>query len=236
MISTISENQYTQIESFLMEEGMDYLPLREELLDHICCSIEYQMQQGNSFENAFEQAIDHFEEKELKSIQKETFHLLNHKNRIMKIIALSALALLMYFPTLNWMQQLEPPSIHPLGIDYAVNSGFGMRKHPISKELKMHKGVDFKAPIGTPVKATGDGIVKNVKQHTTGYGNHIIIDHGDGYETVYAQLSMTQVKEGQRINKGEKIGEVGSSGASTGPHLHYEVRKNGQNENPADYF
>ena len=114
-------------------------------------------------------------------------------------------------------------------------SGWGMRMHPIYRIPRFHYGMDFTAPTGTDVFATGNGIVKEVDRNA-GYGNIIVIDHGYGFETLYGHLSRTNVKVGQVIKRGDVIGFVGSTGASTAPHLHYEVMKNGQKVNPQNYY
>ena len=115
-------------------------------------------------------------------------------------------------------------------------SGYGYRIHPIYKTVKFHEGIDFSAPRGTEVFATGDGIIEDAEYSRRGYGNRIIIDHGFGYKTMYCHLSKFSVKRGQKIKRGELIGEVGSSGLSTAPHLHYEVLKNGKKINPINFF
>jgi murein DD-endopeptidase MepM/ murein hydrolase activator NlpD len=114
-------------------------------------------------------------------------------------------------------------------------SGWGMRMHPIYRIPRFHYGMDFTAPVGTDVFVTGNGIVKEVGRNA-GYGNTIVVDHGYGYETLYGHLSRLNVKVGQSVNRGDVIGFVGSSGASTAPHLHYEVMKNGQKVNPQNYY
>ncbi len=114
-------------------------------------------------------------------------------------------------------------------------SGYGMRIDPIYKTKKFHAGMDFSANIGTPVYATGNGTVVSAKWEGL-YGNCITIDHGFGYVTLYAHLSKIRVKKGQKVTRGEIIGDVGSTGKSTGPHLHYEVHVNGQIVNPVNYY
>ena len=114
-------------------------------------------------------------------------------------------------------------------------SGFGYRIHPIYKIRKMHSGIDFTAPIGTPIYATGDGVVI-AQGSERGYGNRIMINHGYGYVTKYAHMSRFKAKKGQRVKRGDLIGYVGNTGASTGPHLHYEVFKNGKVVNPMNFF
>lgn len=115
-------------------------------------------------------------------------------------------------------------------------SGWGYRIHPIDKIRKFHYGMDFTAPIGTDVFSSGNGKVKKVIRSRRGYGNHIIVDHGYGYETLYAHLNGFNVRRGQHINRGDIIGYVGNSGRSTGPHLHYEVRYKGRPVNPKNYY
>ncbi|MGE0018351.1 MAG: M23 family metallopeptidase [Draconibacterium sp.] len=118
-------------------------------------------------------------------------------------------------------------------------SGWGYRIHPIYKVRKMHWGMDFTAPVGTPVYSTGNGKVTELAGSVSGYndlGHYVKINHGWGYETVYAHLSKYNVKQGQEVKRGDIIGYVGNTGASTAPHLHYEVHKDGQRVNPALYY
>jgi murein DD-endopeptidase MepM/ murein hydrolase activator NlpD len=114
-------------------------------------------------------------------------------------------------------------------------SGYGMRIDPIYRTLRFHSGMDFSAPVGTEIYATGDGqvILSGLKQ---GYGNCIIVDHGYGFKTLYAHQSKNLVRAGQKVTRGEVIGLVGSTGKSTGPHLHYEVLLHNKPDNPAKYY
>jgi len=115
-------------------------------------------------------------------------------------------------------------------------SGFGYRSDPFTKARKMHEGMDFTAPTGTPIYATGDGVVRKADNSLSGYGNHIEIEHGYGYLTLYAHLSSYKVRPGQRIKRGDVIGLVGSTGRSQAPHLHYEVHKDGKVVNPINFY
>jgi murein DD-endopeptidase MepM/ murein hydrolase activator NlpD len=117
-----------------------------------------------------------------------------------------------------------------------VASPFGVRMHPFYKVLKMHTGMDFTAPTGTEIYATGDGVISDVIYSSRGYGNTIIIDHGFSYKTLYAHLSSIIVKPGQKVKRGEVIGLVGNTGMSMAPHLHYEVRKNDEPINPINFY
>lgn len=114
-------------------------------------------------------------------------------------------------------------------------SGYGTRVDPIYKTVKFHAGMDFSANVGTPVYATGNGTVKSAGWEGL-YGKCIIIDHGFGYVTRYAHLNQIKVRVGQKVVRGEIIGEVGTTGKSTGPHLHYEVHLKGQIMNPVNYY
>ena len=130
------------------------------------------------------------------------------------------------------------PAIQPVPKTATVvlASGFGIRIHPIYKVRKMHTGIDFAAPIGTPIYASADGLVANVDISFTGYGKKIEIDHGFGYRTRYAHMHAFAVRNGQHVKRGQLIGYVGDTGLSTAPHLHYEVFINGAYVNPIHYF
>lgn len=129
------------------------------------------------------------------------------------------------------------PAILPIAIkDFRrVSSGFGYRMHPIYKQKIWHNGMDFTGTIGTPIYATGNGKVIKVRKGS-GYGKKIVIDHGFGYQTEYAHLSEFNVKRGQKVKRGDIIGYLGNSGVSTGPHLHYEVHKNGHAKDPVNFY
>lgn len=115
-------------------------------------------------------------------------------------------------------------------------SGFGYRNDPFTKIRKFHAGMDFSAKTGTAVYASGDGTVVRADNKATGYGNHIVIRHGYGYETLYAHLSKYNVRPGQKVKRGDVIGFVGSTGRSEAPHLHYEVHVNGEVVNPINFY
>jgi len=130
------------------------------------------------------------------------------------------------------------PAIQPVKKEDLTRmaSGFGWRNDPFTKARKMHKGMDFTAPKGTPVYATGDGVVVRADQGSAGYGKHIRIDHGFGYITLYAHLSNYNVRRKQKVKRGDLIGFVGNTGRSQAPHLHYEVIKNGRAINPINFY
>ncbi len=131
---------------------------------------------------------------------------------------------------------LHIPSILPISLDdYTMSSGYGYRRDPVYGSTRFHEGLDFAAPTGTPVYATADGRVSEAGW-ASGYGNVVNIEHGYNYLTRYAHLSKITVTSGQEVKRGDKIGEVGSTGKSTGPHLHYEVRFKNEPQNPVNYY
>lgn len=130
------------------------------------------------------------------------------------------------------------PAIQPVSNEdlTRIASGFGMRIDPIYRTPRMHSGLDFTAPVGTPIFSTGKGKVVAVEFNGGGYGNHVIIDHGYGYQSHYAHMSRFNCKVGQEVNRGDMIGYVGNTGKSTGPHLHYEIIYNGEKIDPVHFF
>ena len=132
------------------------------------------------------------------------------------------------------------PAIMPLAKNKSqVVSGFGYRYHPILHYRRLHSGIDMTAPAGTPVYATGDGVVRVAGRNTQGYSGYgvvVLVDHGFGFQTLYAHMQGVNVRVGQKVKRGEQIGTVGSSGMSSGNHLHYEVIQNGKKVDPVYYF
>ena len=129
------------------------------------------------------------------------------------------------------------PAIQPVKkTQCVIVSGFGYRVHPIYKTLRMHTGIDFAAKTGTPIYATGDGMVIDPKGSESGYGNVIVINHGYGYESLYGHMSRIVAKIGDVVKRGQLIGYVGSTGLSVAPHCHYEIIKNGKKIDPINFF
>ena len=130
------------------------------------------------------------------------------------------------------------PSIQPISNKNLthIGSGFGYRIDPIYKDLRAHKGMDFNAPLGTPIYATADGKVIDAGFNTGGFGNRVVINHGYGYQTLYGPMLRIKARVGQEVKRGELIGYVGNTGKSTGPHCHYEVHRNGYPVDPIYYF
>jgi murein DD-endopeptidase MepM/ murein hydrolase activator NlpD len=232
----LNKKQIQLLHELLEQQGLDYAPLQEELLDHVCCAIEDEMATGNSFDEATKKVLDTFGKGEIDEIQTATIQSLNQKFNTMKKISLLALFTSILAITIVWGGIQDPPSIAPMEGYLKMTSPFGHRMHPILKVEKLHKGVDFKAPVGTPIIATSDGEVIAVEYKPNGYGKRIIIKHDDVYSTCYAQLSEFKVKKGDKVKIGQVIALSGNSGASTAPHLHYEVWKNGESVDPAAFY
>lgn len=145
--------------------------------------------------------------------------------------------------TSEWFREnkhvvLYYPTISPIRtIDFiCVSSQYGWREDPFTKKNTFHEGLDISARVGTDVVATASGTVVKITYSKYGYGNKVLIKHNYGFETLYAHLGVIKVKKGQWVNKGNVIGTVGNTGRSTGPHLHYEIKKNGQPRDPMGYF
>ncbi len=145
-------------------------------------------------------------------------------------------------PTENTVATVQPqvkgsvPSLYPVEMQYArKSSGFGRRSAPVKGASTSHKGVDLAAPIGTPIYVTGDGVVTRAGW-ANGYGKVVYVDHGNGIETRYAHMSGFATEAGTPVRKGDLIGYVGSTGRSSGPHLHYEVRIDGVAQNPTSFM
>lgn len=133
---------------------------------------------------------------------------------------------------------LSIPAIQPVNNEDLTRmaSGYGYRTDPFTKAKKFHYGMDFTAPRGTPIYSTGDGVVTRADNRATGYGKHVVIDHGYGYESLYGHMYKYNVKVGQKVQRGDVIGFVGSTGRSEAPHCHYEVSKDGERINPINFY
>ncbi len=232
----LNDNQVALLREKLLAAGLTHAPLLEELLDHACCTVEAEMARGADFPAALATATTIFKENEIKEMQAFDLQLLNQQQLIMNRLSLLFLGILLMLTTLTFAGPPDPPAIAPLRGSLNITGTFGEHLHPIQKVKRMHQGVDFKALLGTPVVATAAGTVTWVEYDADGYGHFIVIRHDERYETRYAQLSETRVKAGQEVAQGEVIALVGNSGRSTGPHLHYEVRKDGKLEDPMAYL
>lgn len=186
---------------------------------------------------AITQLYDQVQEKGAEYVVQHTGNLLIQLEDETKNVA-KAFDVLVALTRKDTGQLATIPGIQPIDNQNLtrIAAPFGVKMHPFYKVLKMHNGVDFTAPIGTPVKATAEGEVYQVVNSRRGYGNTIIIGHLNGYSTLYAHLDAIQVQKGQKVTRGMQIGTVGNTGMSMAPHLHYEVRLHDTPIDPLNYF
>lgn len=208
-----------------------------EMFDHYASAIEHHMITGVSFEKAFQQAFDDMPLSVIQSINKQHTH--TNIYVIMKKITPAAFLLctiaFMIFSNVSSQENAWNMPVAKNDLTRMV-SGFGYREHPIFKTKKLHTGMDFTAPKGTPVNAVQSGIVTNVETNDKGYGNMIELTHNDSTVSLYAHLDEIKVTLNQKIDANEMIGTVGNSGASSAPHLHFEIIKNGKKINPLTFI
>ncbi|MEQ9424887.1 MAG: M23 family metallopeptidase [Cyclobacteriaceae bacterium] len=235
-MTQLTDNQLELVEKTILENGVKGDLLKAELLDHICCAIEVELEDGKDFYKSLESVLKGFGDRELCQME-DFIGKYKRKKSILRKLRLSttSIAACLMLLVLGVDAQ-ERPQIKPLETSYRLSSPFGTRMHPILKEEKFHSGVDMVVPIGTPVQSTADGIVVEIEVNDKGHGLYIIVKHDNNFETMYANLKEAKVKVGQDVEEGQLIALSGNSGKSTGPHLHYEVIKNGERVNPEEYF
>lgn len=236
----LTQTQIYRVELALEAQKIEYLPLKDELLDHICCQIETHIEKGNSFESGLAEALETFGPAEIAWVQSETLNQITHKSNLMKrvtVLISTMVAGFLLMTLISFAQNI--PSLRPID-NGEVTSGFGMRHLKINNEKvkKMHNGIDIKSKTGTPIKATAAGTVKKAETlaENDRYGNNITLNHDDGFSTRYAHLDRLAVATGETVKKGQVIGYVGNTGVSTAPHLHYEVHKDGKAVDPEKYI
>jgi murein DD-endopeptidase MepM/ murein hydrolase activator NlpD len=256
----LNENQLLFLAFILNEKGIKDKETQGELIDHLATNIENKISEDILFHDALDDAIHEFGEENFLAIKDNRQYLFQQK--IKKNMKRVAVLLFLLIGTITLIannqypsnakeialdknnegnsiivkiHENEPPTVYPVKGDFPIVSTFGKREHPIHKIPVFHKGIDIKAPIGTTVVATSDGIIEKIQLKKSGYGKHIVIKHDNTFKSMYAHLSTVDVKIGDKVKAGDKIGEVGNSGSSISPHLHYEVIKEGEKVNPEDY-
>lgn len=245
----LSSEQVATVEKALKQAGLSHGDLTSDWLDHTCCWIENEMENNTNFTDALNHALEKLGKTEIDHIQKKII-VQHQKYKAMKLLSFlfifSGLSIFFYQqndsgatispnPISNSILE-EPPFLYPIADEsYPIKSGFGKRIHPLTKQPKMHKGVDIPASIGTPVIATGSGVVLEA-DYSKGYGYFITIQHDSIYQTKYCHLSKIMVTKNQKVEAGETIGAVGSSGKSLSPHLHYEVIESKKHVNPENFI
>lgn len=208
----------------------------EEMVDHFCCLVEKKMVLGESFEVAFNEVAEALNPEETQQIEKYSKRLRFKAKLRKKVKSISAVAATLILLLVVGADAQIKPVGSPLKGEHKITSKFGEKRHPLAQRKAYHRGVDYNVGMGTPIYATADGIVTETQFAKSGYGIKIVIDHKEEYQTLYAHLSKITAKEGQKVSKGDLIGYSGNSGQSTGPHLHYEIKKNGKYVNPQPYI
>lgn len=241
-MSELNEKQISEVFEELKTRGLSHHNLREEILDHVCCLIELSVSEGKTFEDALETALSDFSKTAIVRLQSEIKFPFTYQQKMMKKLTVitSVLSTVLIFWAVSTIAQ-QAPEIIPIENGKVSHKGsYGMKTLNIKGEKteKFHQGVDIPAPVGTPILATADGVVEETLSEGEGnaYGNRITLSHGETYQTRYAHLSKIIVKKGQKVKKGDVIGYCGNTGASTGPHLHYEVIESGEMVNPEKFF
>jgi len=253
----LNEKQIATVQAHLASAGLS-ATLSAELLDHLCCAIEARMEEGLDFPTAVHTTLKSWPIRHLRGIQKNIRFTTKIKPMLFRVSTTAALLAGIVFmspdfsaPTttvtactshpevstlysFDQVEKFDPPTASPIAgveMEDILSCGYGMRTHPVFKKRQFHRGIDLKGKTGTPVLTTADGKVIHSGEDGK-YGITVRILHEDGYVTVYAHLSEQVVERGERVILGQKIGAVGSTGASTGPHLHYEVLKDDKPVNP----
>ena len=236
----LSDKQTEFILKDIRARGLSYSKLEGELLDHICCAVENELEKGVNFQHAYNKVLTLFGEEGILKVQEDTLAIVRTKKmkqgRTRFWTSTIAASVMMFLVFSGDGNAQVVPDIRPVNKDREISSSYGKRINPFTKTQAFHQGVDFKVPVGTPILATADGIVKIIKEDQDAWGKHIIISHKDGYETSYAHLSEFKVKPGQEVKKGDIIALSGNTGRTTAPHLHYEIFKEGKTVDPELYF
>ncbi len=237
---TLTDTQIDYILDDVRRRGLLYAPLVDELVDHLCCGVEREMAAGLDFETAYQAVLSGFGADGLQRTEAQTLHALTFKSQLMKRLFYSAagMAASLLFVTTLAVQAQHAPSLLPVQHDHLqrVSAPFGRTILAGTPQEKVHQGVDLVVPVGTPVRATADGVIALLETDDAGYGLFIRVQHDSVYTTQYSHLSEFLVEPGQSVAKGDVIGYSGNSGLSTGPHLHYEVYREGKRVDPAAYY
>ncbi|MEP2023309.1 MAG: M23 family metallopeptidase [Reichenbachiella sp.] len=234
-MKSLSKTQYLYISNDLKSRGLSK-GFRTELLDHICCMVENQLTDGKPFSIAYKEVLSDFGNEGFEELKQTSPVIKKQRRKTISQILASGIAASLFMIVFGGVDAQEPPTISPLDHYKRITSNFGKRYNPLKKEHDFHKGIDFSAKTGTPVQSTASGTVISVQEKLTGYGYKVEIEHTEGYITRYAHLSKIIVKEGELVTLGQTIGLSGNTGASTAPHLHYEVIKEGEHVDPLGYL
>ena len=229
----LQEDQIQQIVFVLKSRHeIKSVQILDEMTDHFCCLVEKKMVGGVQFEQAFSEVLEMLTPQETTQVEsnwKKIRFNQRIKRKAKSIAAVAATLILLMVVGAD--AQIKPTGL-PIKGDAEITSDFGMRKHPDNQKRQFHRGIDFRAEMRTPLYATAEGIVSETQFSDKGYGIKLVIDHAEGYQTIFAHLADITVKKGEKIKKGDLIAYTGNSGQSKGPHLHYEIKKDGKHVDP----
>jgi len=225
------------IKNELKARGIKNPELLEELTDHYMSQYELSKLNTHDHDLSIDQVKNNINQLTIKQFDMNNTNQYFNASLSLMVVVIFSLSFYHFSTASNSQSNIFKSNIWPVaqGQD-VISSHFGMMLHPILNIQRMHKGIDFIGNIGEPVYATSDGVVSLSTSQKIGYGNHIVIDHVDTYQTKYCHLSELLVNVGDNVLKGEIIGLIGSSGSSTSPHLHYEVLQDGKNINPSNFL
>ncbi len=236
----LEEDKIEWIQRDLRKQGLTKRKFRQEILDHICCAVEHSMEEGLAFEEAYQHTLGDFGQQGLRRVQEETYSVLRayhrRQQRIVCWISSAVASLLLFMVVIVDVQARDLPDIKPLPTVYIQQSLGTPSEKKNGKSFSYPLGINFIVRNRTPVLATAKGLVKAYQKNSPIYGTYVILDHGLGFETLYANLSEVKVKLGQSIHKEQVIALVQGLGNTPTAYLHYEIIYRGKRVNPLDYF
>ncbi|MEL7148921.1 MAG: M23 family metallopeptidase [Bacteroidota bacterium] len=229
----LQEDQVKQIVFLLKSRNeIESQQVLDEMTDHFCCLVEKRMISGSQFDEALAEVTELLNPEETKAVEKSWKKIRFSQRLKRKVRSITAVAATLVLLLVAGADAQNKPTGLPIKGDAEVTSDFGMRKHPDKKVRQFHRGIDLRAEMRTPLYATADGTVSETQFSDKGYGIKLVIDHAEGYQTLFSHLADIIVKKGEKIKKGDLIAYTGNSGQSKGPHLHYEIKKDGKFVDP----
>ncbi|MEO0743438.1 MAG: M23 family metallopeptidase [Bacteroidota bacterium] len=237
--ATLTDAQVAHIVADLKRRGLLYVPLLDDLVDHVCCLTETRLAHGDPFEDAYAAALADFGgTRGLRRVQRRARSAASpHTTLLRRMTYASSAFVALLFVALSFNASAQQPSALPFAKEHLVrvSAEFGQVGKIWRTTQQVHRGVDFVVPEGTPIYATGPGTVE-LRDEPQSYGLNIVLTHSETYTSRYSHLSRFAVEDGQAVEQGDLIGYAGNTGRSTGPHLHYEVLRDGEPVDPSGYY
>ncbi|MEM6784124.1 MAG: M23 family metallopeptidase [Bacteroidota bacterium] len=235
----LTDAQVAHIVADLKRRGLLYVPLLDDLVDHVCCLTEARLADGDPFEDAYAAALADFGgPRGLRRVQRRARSAAApHTTLLRRMTYASSAFVAVLFVALSFNASAQQPSVLPIAKEHLVrvSAEFGQHGKTERGTHVTHRGVDFVVPEGTPIYATAPGVVE-LRDQPDSYGLNIVLTHSETYTSRYSHLSRFAVEDGQAVAQGDLIGYAGNTGRSTGPHLHYEVLRDGEPVDPSAYY